>query len=115
MVDVTKSACINHQTIEAVARCKQCNVPICGMCVEKGPSGYFCSPSCRDQYAQFVQRANDMQKRGWATGFTTQLRRFAIKAAIYAALFAAFVFAVIKFEIPFLIDIVNEARNWLNM
>lgn len=59
------SACVNHPTVEASGRCKQCTKPFCSACEVPGPTGSFCSEACLKKHETFVQRAaklDDMQR-----------------------------------------------------
>lgn len=105
MVDATKSACINHHEMPAVTRCKRCNTPVCGMCIVKGANGHFCSEACKEQYAQFIERADKLEKRGWGIGFMTKLKYFLIKLILLVILFVAIGFGAIKFNVRFVSDI----------
>ena len=63
------SACINHPSVEAAGRCKQCGKPFCSACRIQGPTGNFCSEECRDKHQAFTQRAAELDaKRKAGTG-----------------------------------------------
>ncbi len=65
MSSATLSGCINHPSIEAVGRCKQCGKPFCSTCEIPGPTGKFCSDPCKQRHEVFVKRAaklDDMRR-----------------------------------------------------
>lgn len=82
MVKPTASGCINHPAIEAVARCKQCGKPVCGACLVTGPTGRFCSDTCKDKHEKFIGRAQDMQRNARSTGTLTKVISLATKLVI---------------------------------
>lgn len=70
------SSCINHVTIEAVGRCKQCGKPFCGTCEVVGPTGRFCGEACKTAHETFVERAKQLDDmRGGAGVFGKLLVR----------------------------------------
>lgn len=96
------SGCINHPGIEAVARCKQCGMPVCGACVVKAHNGNFCSDACQQKHAAFVQRAEAMDRshrRG--TGLFVKLRTLLFKVVVFVAAIGALGFASVYFQIPY--------------
>lgn len=64
MLKASLSGCINHPGVEAVTRCKQCSRPVCGACIESGPTGHFCSTTCRDKHQAFYLRAQQLDGKG---------------------------------------------------
>ena len=46
-----------------MGRCKHCGKPVNIMNVEKGPTGVFCSPACRAQHENFVDKVDAMERR----------------------------------------------------
>lgn len=54
------STCTAHPGFEAIGRCKQCSKPFCSKCQIKGPTGVFCTETCKETHEQFVQRAQQM-------------------------------------------------------
>ncbi len=48
--------CVNHPTVPAVVRCRNCDKPICQACavrLNKQRSIRFCSALCRDQFIEY--------------------------------------------------------------
>ena len=113
MVDATSSGCINHPGVEAVARCKQCGKPVCGMCVKKGPTGNFCSDGCRDQYATFIERAADFDARGRKSGWVRKLRTVFVKLILLVLGLAVLVFLGAQFDVPVLSAISDKVMGML--
>ena len=111
MIDATKSACINHQEVAAVARCKQCSKPVCAMCIVKGPNGHFCSDECKERYATFIERANKLDKRWWRVGFAARFKYFLVKLIVFLIVVGVIAFCALKFQIPILADIVYWFRD----
>ncbi|MBI4559986.1 MAG: hypothetical protein HY706_20535 [Candidatus Hydrogenedentes bacterium] len=111
MVRATSSACINHPSIEATARCKQCNTPVCGACRISAGSGFFCSEECKNKYEQFVQRAQQLERmRRPSIGISRRLGRLIGKLVIYAIVVLFFGLVATNFgvRIPILSDIVQR-------
>ena len=87
MLKATSSGCINHPGVEAVTRCKQCGRPVCGACVESGPTGHFCSTDCRDKHQAFYVRAQQLEGKARGSGFikVKKLITWLITAAVVCA------------------------------
>ncbi len=103
MVSPTASGCINHPGMEAVARCKMCGKPVCGACVEKGPTGAFCSTVCRDKHEAFVQRAQEQADRPKPAGANVRkLVSILIKLSILLAVVVGIGVLSVMFQIPVL-------------
>lgn len=100
MLDATKSGCLNHPTVEAVGRCKQCSTPFCGACEVRSPHGRFCSDVCKDKFAQFTARAQELDKHAPRAGLFTRLRLFAMKAFALVLAIGAIAFALVYFNVP---------------
>ena len=64
----TPSGCINHPTVEAISRCKQCGKPYCNTCRVQGPTGSFCSEACKSTHEQFTQRAQKLDHMSRGSG-----------------------------------------------
>jgi len=70
MPEAIGSGCINHPSVEAAGRCKQCGKPFCTTCHISGPTGNFCSEGCKAAHENFTQRAqqlDSMQKSAVGT------------------------------------------------
>ncbi len=106
------TGCINHPGVEAVARCRQCGKPVCGACVVIGPSGKFCSESCRDQHQRFIERARELDlKKGRGIGLFKRLKRRTVKVVMFALaiLMLATVLTYLNIlDIPVLRDVINR-------
>ncbi|NIA14213.1 MAG: hypothetical protein GWP08_09030 [Nitrospiraceae bacterium] len=108
MVGNRVSGCINHPGVESVARCKQCGKAVCKACLVTGPTGNFCSDTCRDKHQEFIRRAQELERKKPAAGNgLRKLVRFAIKLAFFAAILIAVGVAGIMFDIPVLSDVVR--------
>lgn len=68
-----ESGCINHPAIEAVGRCKQCGKPFCSACRIQGPTGNFCSDTCKSMHERFTERAQQLDKMSKSGGFLNRL------------------------------------------
>jgi hypothetical protein len=114
LVDVSQSACINHPSIEATARCKQCGTPVCNACLVMGPTGRFCSTVCREKHQAFVQRAQQLDGKA-RSSFFPKLRRL-VGWLIMSAM-VVLVLAVIGtlFEIPVLSPLVLQLRGYIGV
>lgn len=114
MVDITRSACINHPSIEATVRCKQCGTPVCNACMVAGATGRFCSNACRDKHQAFVQRAQQLDGKA-RTSFFAKLRRWA--GWLIMAALVAVVLGVVGtlFEVPVLTPLVYQVRGMIGV
>jgi hypothetical protein len=94
-----ESHCINHPYVEATARCKRCNVPLCKDCQIFTPEGIFCSEKCATQMRIFVQRAKELEKgvRKPRARFPARQLIIAIGAILAVVLVLRFVFGVTSF------------------
>ena len=97
------SGCINHPSVEATGRCKQCGKPFCSTCHVPGPTGNFCSETCKASHENFTQRAqqlDSMHKSAVGTKVWFIGKKILFLAVILAILlFAADYFG---FDIPVL-------------
>jgi hypothetical protein len=100
MLDATKSGCINHHGVEAVARCKQCGKPVCGACLVVGSTGHFCGADCKEKHEKFIARAQEISQTKKRTGTLVKIRRALIKTTMFLVAVAALGFAAAYFEIP---------------
>jgi hypothetical protein len=114
MISPTASGCINHPGVEAVARCKQCGRPVCGACLVTGPTGRFCSDTCKDKHEKFVSRARALQRTSRSAGTLTKVRRSLIKLVIFLVAIMALGFVAVYFEIPVAADIVRKILRVLS-
>jgi len=62
---------------ETLGRCKQCGAPVTIQNKTKGPTGVFCSETCRQQHEHFVKKAAELDDKPRARGlFFIRLRNF---------------------------------------
>jgi len=106
------ASCVSHPGNDVVARCRQCTKPVCGLCVVVGPTGKFCSDTCREQHEQFMRSAQqqDLRKDPHA-GLFTHFRRFVMKLVMYAVALLALATVLTHLEIvdiPVVGDIINR-------
>jgi len=104
------SVCVNHPSVEAVGRCKQCSKPFCNACKVQGPTGYFCSAECKQKHEIFVKRAQelDVKKGGAGIGFLLgKLMGLLIAVAIIAVILGV-VGSVV--QVPVLSPLVHSVR-----
>lgn len=102
------SGCINHPSIEAVGRCKQCGKPFCGTCQIMGPTGKFCSEQCKTNHETFVQRAQQLDSMQRKSSFFANTGDLIKKILVFAAA-AIIVLVVLHFigvEIPVVSNII---------
>ena len=106
----TLSGCINHPSIEAVGRCKQCGKPFCGTCEIIGPTGKFCAEACKQRHEVFVKRASKLDDMRRTSGVFGKLMDRLKKVAVFAA--AALIIAVVVHffgvRVPILSDIISN-------
>ncbi|MCC6795091.1 MAG: hypothetical protein IT366_08225 [Candidatus Hydrogenedentes bacterium] len=105
------SVCVNHPSVEAVGRCKQCSKPFCAACKIQGPTGFFCSADCKQKHEVFVKRAQslDVKKGGLGIGYAlSKMMGWAIAVLIIAVVL---VVAGTIFNIPVLSPIVHSVRG----
>jgi hypothetical protein len=87
-------------------RCKQCGTPVCGTCNVSGPTGNFCSETCRAKHEQFIRRAQELESRRSMVGWGAKIRRLVVKGAVLVVLvlFVAFLLTYFGVEVPVLSD-----------
>ena len=109
MLEGTQSGCINHTTVPATARCKQCSRPVCGKCVVVASFGRFCSEACRDQYQDFVNKAevNESSRKRFST---FRIGPWIRKAVVLLILLGAIGFVASVTRIPVLSPLVRGIR-----
>ena len=74
-------ACINHPAVEAAGRCKQCSRPFCNACRVLGPTGQFCSETCKQKHEVFVQQAQAQDHKKGGLGIKGLVKK-GVKIAI---------------------------------
>ena len=106
----TLSGCINHPSIEAVGRCKQCGKPFCSTCEILGPTGKFCSDACMQRHEVFVKRASKLDDMRRTSGVFGKLMDRLKKLAIFAAaiLIVAVVIHFLGVDVPIVSDIIRS-------
>ena len=114
MVSAGSSGCINHPGVEAAIRCKQCGRPVCGACIETGPTGRFCSTNCRDQHQAFIARAQQLEGRS-GTGLFTKLKSLLNWLIIAVVVLAVIGFVSTLFYIPVISDLTVRVRGFIGL
>lgn len=110
MLKGTEAACINHPTVHAALRCKQCSRPVCEACIVQGPLGRYCSAECKEKHQHFHQRVQQMDTRASKASFTKVKTMIATFIVFLGVLFMVGVIASI-IEIPFISDITYRVRD----
>ncbi len=106
------SVCLNHPGVEAVGRCKQCGRPFCNACKVSGPTGVFCSETCKEKHETFIQRAGDLDaQKKRSAGFGATLRKVFNLALALVVIAAILGVAGAVFQIPVLSPIVHHVRG----
>lgn len=111
----TASGCINHPSVEAVGRCKQCSKPFCAACKIQGPTGFFCSAECKQKHEVFVKRAQELDVKRGGLGLGYMLSR--IVGWAVAVLIIAVVLGVVGtiFNVPVLSLLVLNVRSAIGL
>ena len=106
----TLSGCINHPSIEAVGRCKQCGKPFCTTCEILGPTGKFCSEACKQRHEVFVKRASKLDDMRGGGGVLGKLMNRLKKVGIFAAaiLIVAVVVHFFGVEVPIVSNMIRS-------
>ena len=104
----TESGCINHPAIEAIGRCKQCGKPFCGTCRIQGPTGNFCSETCKTSHEEFMGKAQQLDQMSRGGGFLTKLWFLGKKIVVFGLFFLAVAVALhfVGLHIPFVSDLI---------
>lgn len=107
------SACTAHPGFESIGRCKQCSKPFCSKCQTKGPTGIFCSETCKETHEQFVQRAQQYDNmRKDSTTFASMM--ILLRKIVFGA-FAVIIIGVILHyagvEIPVLSSLIRSVTG----
>src|SRR5262245_7068663 len=104
------SSCLNHPTVEATGRCKQCSKPFCDTCAVRGPTGNFCSQECKQRHEAYVQRAAKLDDMQRDTSFFAKtwirIRKLLVFAIV--ALILAVVAHFLGVQVPVLSDLINQ-------
>ena len=61
MMGAKTIGCINHPSLLAVGRCRQCSKPVCKECGIVSSAGLYCSEVCQEKHSQFLKRAGDLE------------------------------------------------------
>ena len=115
MLDGSSSGCINHPGVDASARCKQCNKPVCGACTIKAPTGNFCSMECKDKYETFVQRAAQVESMRKPGKLGKMLKGLIGKLIVIAILLLGLGILGALVDIPVLSGLVDKVRGALSI
>ena len=108
------SSCLNHPSVEASGRCKQCNKPYCTACRVQGPTGNFCSDECKVNHETFMRRAKALDDMKGAGGGMRTIKKFigSVVTLSIAGVILAIAATIMGFDIPvvseFFRDIVDN-------
>ncbi len=103
------SSCTQHPSTEAIGRCKQCGKPFCGACRIQGPTGYFCTPHCKEKHEEFIERAKQLDDVRTSRGFGQLFMRIRQLIVIsIVVLIAAAVATYYGIYIPVLSDFLEQ-------
>ena len=104
------SGCINHPSVEAAGRCKQCGKPFCSACEVQGATGRFCSDPCKDRHEVFVKRAAKLDDMRRTSGVFGKLVDRFKKVAVFAValLIIGVVLHFLNFNVPILSGIIES-------
>lgn len=108
----TEAACINHPTIHATIRCKQCSRPVCDSCVVQGPLGRYCSTVCKEKHQHFHQQVQTMDTRARGASFAKVKSMISTFLVLVAVLVVVGVFATLV-EVPILSNLTYRVREAL--
>lgn len=100
------SGCLNHPTVEAVGRCKQCGKPFCSACHVKGPTGNFCSDECKAAHETFTRRAAQLDNMKATGGFGRIVKRVVILAIVLVVITVGA--GMMGIEIPVLSELLRN-------
>ncbi|HOK10237.1 MAG TPA: B-box zinc finger protein [Candidatus Hydrogenedens sp.] len=117
MLDGRLSSCINHPSVSATARCKQCGKPVCGACVVSSPLGSFCSEACRERFETFAKRVQELDRENtrarWNIG--VKLRQFFSFLIVVIVVLVTLGVIGTLFNIPILSQWVFVVRAWIGI
>ena len=104
------SSCINHPSIEATGRCKQCSKPFCDMCAVRGATGNFCSAVCKEKHEAYVKKAVALDDMTRGTSFFAKLWMRIQKLLAFAILILIIAVALHFFgvNVPILSDFITQ-------
>ena len=108
MVDTTKTDCINHPTKPAANWCKQCGNPTCHKCTVIGPTGRFCSDTCRETHEAFHRHSQGREVKAGSTFFLRIRKLVGTLLVLAAVLFAAGMVGTV-----FYIPVLSELTGWV--
>ena len=114
MLKASMTGCINHPGMVADHRCKQCAKPVCNSCIQRGPTGVFCSEACKVQHEQYMQRAGQLDGRA-RSSFFVKLRGLVVGLIVLAAVVGGIGFIGTEVEIPILSDIAWTVRDLIGL
>ena len=105
------SSCLNHPSVEAIGRCKQCNKPFCGACRVKGPTGNFCSDECKATHEAFIRRAKALDDMKGVSSF--QVVKLVKRLALIAigAVILVVAATIMGIEVPYLSELMRNITN----
>lgn len=110
MLDATRGDCVFHPNKPAVNRCKLCGALTCHNCTVTGPTGRFCSETCRDKSQAFSNVAAATTSRAPSLAFV-RLRKLAGRLIVLAALLLAAGVVGTVFCIPVISELAAWARH----
>ncbi len=104
------SSCLNHPSVEATGRCKQCSKPFCDTCAVRGATGNFCSQACKEKHEAYVQRAVKLDDMRRDTSFFAKSWIYIRKLIVFAivGLILAVVAHFFGVNVPYLSDFINQ-------
>lgn len=95
--------------LDATGRCKQCGAPYTDFTKVVGPTGIFCSETCRKQHEAFTERVNVLGAHDKPSpGFRGWYRAYIRKAIVLIILVFAVALLATFIEVPFLTDFVSR-------
>ena len=107
----TASGCTNHPGIESVGRCKQCGKPFCSACQVSGPTGKFCSDTCKATNETFIERAQQLDQMSKSGGWLNRFWRIGSKILFFTVVLLVLAVAATYFGVyvpiigPFIVDL----------
>jgi len=114
MLKGTEAACINHPSVHAALRCKQCSSPVCDACVVPGPIGRYCSAVCKEKHEAFHQRVQKMDGKAGTASFT-KVKTMITTLIVFLAVLFAVGFVASTVEIPIVSEITYRVRDMIGI